>query len=175
MYSFKDCLQRRSFWCTIILLPRIAPVSLMMAYNMAVYYLKLTFLNQVIAPITTLLLPLTLCVQGSATKLFKPIAVTPVNLYWSWSRHFFDKWQGYPFLVLPSKHFCRTKFASFEWEEGPTELLLQMWFLNPLELSRWWYIRFDWEFVIVAAVPCWLWLCWKNGEKNVKSLVCISL
>lgn len=40
---------------------------------MAVYQRKLTFLNQVIAPITMLLLPLTLCVQESFTQLFKLI------------------------------------------------------------------------------------------------------
>lgn len=73
------------------------------------------------------------------------IYYTFLHSCWSWTRAF------YPSFILPSKH----EFASLERVEGPTELLLQIWFLEPLELSRWWYIRFDWEIVVAAAVPCW--------------------
>lgn len=128
----------------------------MIASNMTVYHLKLMFLNQVIAPITMLLLLLTLCVQGSATKLFKAIS--------SYSNQFVLKLvQGFFTFILTnynailSLSFLANIFAaqSFEWEESPTELVLHMWYLEPLELSTWWNIRFDWEIVMVATASCY--------------------
>lgn len=117
----------------------------MISLNMAVYQLKLTFLNQAIAPITMLLLPLTLCVQESDTKLFKLISHYTSQFVLKVVQVFY-----YPSLALATKHFCCRIFffpkrGDTRWADTPNVIL------EPLEHSRKLYIRFDWEIAIVCA------------------------
>lgn len=115
---------------------------------MAVYQLKWMFLNQVIAPITMLLLPLTLCVQESDTKLFQLISHYTNQFVLTVAQGYFYlyKLQSHPSLVLPTKHVhCqfRMRRDSF-WAHANV-------ISEPLQHSRKWYIKFDWEIVIVGC------------------------